>query len=119
MNEGDLLNTTEEKLLLISLSLEFLTLGREMMSVIEENKDSIVKSSNKIMISDLFFSLAAATAAKTKNLNFYKVFSDKTVKISKLIEITREINIKNDLLESNFLTSEIMIIIQGTYSELF
>ena len=71
------------------------------------------------MISDLFFSLAAATAAKTKNLSFYKVFSDKTVKISKLIEITRDINTKNNLLQSNFLKSEIMTIIKGTYSIFF
>ena len=83
--EGAMLNNTEEKTALMCLSLEYIFLGRTSFTFINEKEKEGKKNKRYLMIGDLFYSLGAFTAAKTKSLPFYKIFSDQCVDTSNVI----------------------------------
>lgn len=85
MLEGALLNNTEEKTALMCLSLEYMFMGRTNFTFVSQKEKEKDKNKKFLLIGDLCYSLGASTAAKTKSLFFYKIFSNQCVFTSNVI----------------------------------
>lgn len=83
--DGTVLNKTEEKTSLMCLALEYIFLGQTSFSFIDEAQKDRPKNKKFLMIGDLFYALGSTTAAQTKSLSFYKVFSDQCVATSSVV----------------------------------
>lgn len=83
--DGTILNKTEEKTSLMCLSLEYIFLGRTSFTFIDTAKDAPQKNKKYILIGDLFYALGSMTAAKTKSLGFYRLFSNQCVDTSNVV----------------------------------
>lgn len=83
--DGAMLNKTEEKTSLMCLSLEYIYLGRTSFTFIDGARSDPQKNKKFLMIGDLFYALGSFTAAQTKSLPFYQLFSNQCVDTSNVV----------------------------------
>lgn len=88
--DGAFLNNTEEKTSLMCLALEYMYLGRTSFSYIDENSENPEKNKKYLMVGDLFYSLGASTASKTKSLPFFELFSKQCIDSSNVLTAFHE-----------------------------
>ena len=93
--DGVFLAPTEEKLILMCLALEYLNMGKNLFSVINNLPVGIKSPKKIIMLGDLFFANAASKAAKSKDKDFYKIFS------SQCVRLAQSMNAIDDRIEDN------------------
>jgi hypothetical protein len=99
--DGAFMNNTEEKTALMCLALEYIYLGRSSFSYVDQEGEKPKKNKKYMIVGDLFYSLGAVTASRTKSLPFFKLFSKQCIDSSNVLtafhEYTKEVSVESTL----------------------